>query len=330
MAEAGNNDDGDGRRKLPAQWDSLLEDRSKLFYDGTYEWNGSSGFWDDTGIYHEFNDPNDPEAHPPTPGPVGPFYESEYNEPELDTESMDELAAQESPANTSPCKGKQNLIDPDLETSLAKFLREAMATLLVKGDIHDEAILEDEDDLFAGYPNRERLLGQLEGILVGKWMSQNKLTFGDCYKLCGIKIPDALRANLDIRLADTRSSTTPGRFTESRAMGASEGDSLVECGIGGSSPLADENSDGIEKVAKDKDKANGPNPQEGIKNVDLKDGPSFNSSPLSDCPSDLSDWQVAEQDKGPNRRKHSVDSGIGELHQDNSREIMLTEHRHSD
>lgn len=29
--------------------DSLLSERSELFYNGTYRWNGTDGFWDDTG-----------------------------------------------------------------------------------------------------------------------------------------------------------------------------------------------------------------------------------------------------------------------------------------
>lgn len=28
-------------------WDTLLSERSRKFYDGTYTWNGGEGFWDE-------------------------------------------------------------------------------------------------------------------------------------------------------------------------------------------------------------------------------------------------------------------------------------------
>ena len=35
------------KRKRPAHWDALLTERSMAFYDGTYRWNGTDGFWDE-------------------------------------------------------------------------------------------------------------------------------------------------------------------------------------------------------------------------------------------------------------------------------------------
>lgn len=30
-----------------AHWNALLTERSKKFYDGTYEWDGVDGYWDE-------------------------------------------------------------------------------------------------------------------------------------------------------------------------------------------------------------------------------------------------------------------------------------------
>jgi hypothetical protein len=43
MVGTGMSSDGGSR----AHWDNLLTERSKKFYDGTYRWDGSEGFWDE-------------------------------------------------------------------------------------------------------------------------------------------------------------------------------------------------------------------------------------------------------------------------------------------
>lgn len=47
-----------------------------------------------------------------------------------------------------------------------------------------------QQDQFVNHPEKERLLGRLEGILVGQWAERQGLTLKECYESCGISVPD--------------------------------------------------------------------------------------------------------------------------------------------
>ena len=54
-------------------------------------------------------------------------------------------------------------------------------------------------DLYAGHVDRERLIGRVEGALVGQWAEQTGLGLRECYKLCGIPDKEAVDAGHAIK-----------------------------------------------------------------------------------------------------------------------------------
>jgi hypothetical protein len=54
-------------------------------------------------------------------------------------------------------------------------------------------------DLYAGQVDRERLLGRVEGALVGQWAEHTGLGLRECYRLCGIPDKEAVLAGHAIK-----------------------------------------------------------------------------------------------------------------------------------
>jgi hypothetical protein len=192
-----------------AHWNELLTERSRKFYDGTYQWVGGEGFRDEQGgetctcviltytlihciVYHRFNDENDLEGRPPTPGPVSP--PSDFGDDAVD-----------SPKTVSGIKTPDSIEEPKIVTNRPVSIRPLLSNAIlqntadniimhIKGGSYKPTI--PHEDLYAGHPYRERLLGRVEGILVGQWAEQTGLGLKECYRLCGISAADAVLASL--------------------------------------------------------------------------------------------------------------------------------------
>jgi hypothetical protein len=72
------------------------------------------------------------------------------------------------------------------------------------------------DDLFVGYPDRERLLGQVEGMVIGQHVLSEGQTLVDSYQLCGLEMPSALLDEVSKYLMEEAS----GGEAEARASSA--------------------------------------------------------------------------------------------------------------
>ncbi|KAL5455975.1 hypothetical protein PMIN07_006868 [Paraphaeosphaeria minitans] len=193
-AESRDRAASSAKRKHPDHWDGLLSNRSMLFYDGTYKWDGTDGFWDDTGIHHGFNDPNDPEACPPTPRPVGTWLEDDEDVRVVEGECGDLSAAgnQEETLRRDRAQVLNNSVHVDF---LAKFTREGSKTVLIDGNVHKQKLL--QDNLFVGHPDRQRVLGQIQGIIIGRQVLVDGHNLVDSYKLCDMEVPFASLADVD-------------------------------------------------------------------------------------------------------------------------------------
>jgi hypothetical protein len=227
-------------RKHPAHWDGLLSERSKLFYDGTYTWDGSDGFWDDTGsespgieairvreaalmltlilpVHHVFNDPDDPESAPPTPRPVGRWFDEDEEAP-VDEGRSDDMHV---PANGDHALLRDRAQAPTNSVHLGfltRFTREGSKAILSNDDVRKQTLL--RDDLFVDYPDRERLLGQIEGMVIGQHVLVDGQTLVDSYKLCGLEIPSALLDEVNGYAVDEAS----GGEAEARASSTTGGE----------------------------------------------------------------------------------------------------------
>ncbi|KAL1602832.1 hypothetical protein SLS60_006253 [Paraconiothyrium brasiliense] len=256
MAEANSPDQDStattGIWKHPAHWDDLLTPRSVLFYDGTYTWDGTNGFWDDNGIHHDFDDPADPEAYPPTPRPVGLWLEDDGTQNAKD-------ASGEMPALDDPDfalhHGTQESMHPTRLNIFSKFTQERPKATLIKDNVYRKTLL--QDDLFVGHAD-------LNQLVEGQYLS-------DSYKLCGMKIPSAV-------------------YTEANSYALNPARSAA----------AD------------------------AKEADLSQGSPFGSSPFSDCPSDLSNWEIE------NQVKHSYSAVTPKTDPEHDTEVATHENREED
>ena len=97
------------------------------------------------------------------------------------------------------------------------------------------------DDLFLGHPDRERLRGRFEGIIMASRKHGTEASIADCYRLCGMPEPKETRAPTNSPLSKMK--LTPPKSAVNTPQKESEP------------------------------------PKEPTK------------SPLSDCPSDISEWE---------------------------------------
>ncbi|KAF2444340.1 hypothetical protein P171DRAFT_31112 [Karstenula rhodostoma CBS 690.94] len=160
---------------------------------------------------------------------------------------------------------------------LARFTQESSKTVLINGNVSKQRLL--RDGLFVGQLNRERLLGQVEGMLVGQQVLVDGHSLIDSYKLCGMEVPSALLAEVD-----------GGAFDPAQD-------------IAEPSSMSGDGAD-ISSVGRDVNQLDVSNEDVQIKSeggrADAKEGDfarelSLGSSPLSECPSDLSDWEMNDQ-----------------------------------
>ncbi|KAF2827499.1 hypothetical protein CC86DRAFT_405623 [Ophiobolus disseminans] len=131
-----------------------VSEHSRKFYDGTYKLM-ANGFTNELGIYRAF-DCYDPDARAPTPlPPVFPDDEDQYG----------------------------GLFQPAVNTSRLKGLTDSHV-----------GNTELPDELFLGHPDRERLRGKFEGILLASKKTGTPAALLDCYRICGMPYPEEPRS----------------------------------------------------------------------------------------------------------------------------------------
>lgn len=157
--------------------------------------------------------------------------------------------------------GMSELTSPSWPSILANLVADSETSMLINGKMHKKTSL--RDDVFLGHPDRERLLGQIEGMLVGKHMVEKKLCLEDAYKFCGMRVPTALLVEVGNRASVAASKSheaqTETVVEQAKHMSVEVGE-ILHCDPDVGTIVAQET------------------PLEG--------------SPLSDCPSSLSDWEV--------------------------------------
>jgi hypothetical protein len=129
--------------------------------------------------------------------------------------------------------------------------------------IDDNSVTILEKDLFPGYEDRERLIGKVEGMQLVHRQAGTGISLAECYKLCGMAYPEEVQS--------TESGRCIKRETTSRVS-----TEIVKNAEPAFSPLS-EPLDSLRKLKTPKKRK-----QES------------SISPLSDCPSDLSNWDVGE------------------------------------
>ncbi|KAF9731474.1 hypothetical protein PMIN06_000420 [Paraphaeosphaeria minitans] len=278
-AESRDRAASSAKRKHPDHWDGLLSNRSMLFYDGTYKWDGTDGFWDDTGIHHGFNDPNDPEACPPTPRPVGTWLEDDEDVRVVEGECGDLSAAgnQEETLRRDRAQVLNNSVHVDF---LAKFTREGSKTVLIDGNVHKQKLL--QDNLFVGHPDRQRVLGQIQGIIIGRQVLVDGHNLVDSYKLCDMEVPFASLADVDGHALIAASNA--GAETRTVSIDEEEFQGMVSKDINEPKLLHED----FQMKTEDERAI------DATETKFAKEFP-FGSSPLSECPSDLSDWEMEDK-----------------------------------
>ncbi|KAF1977182.1 hypothetical protein BU23DRAFT_322609 [Bimuria novae-zelandiae CBS 107.79] len=156
-----------------------------------------------TTVYHKFNDPDDPEGIPPTPKPIGQgdLWREEESENDVAGEESDDV-----PTNSTGADGVREALAP-----VGSFPSSMLPTVeldngqssMFGSEIHELALR--KEDLFLGHPDRERLLGQVEGMLVAKYMSERNVGVEEAFRLCRVEIPPALVAELKRCAVDAHS-----------------------------------------------------------------------------------------------------------------------------
>ncbi|KAF2685558.1 hypothetical protein K458DRAFT_387517 [Lentithecium fluviatile CBS 122367] len=294
MKRAGMRGGGDNDRSRD-HWDELLTERSRKFYDGTYEWDGSDGFWDENRVYHKFNDPNDPEGRPPTPRPVSPL-KLEDEDADADTMHADSPKTVSrgvtTPGSLEGPKGNTNRL-PSIRPLLPKSILENTEDNIImhlNGSAYKPTI--PHKDLYTNNPNRERLFGRIEGMLVGQWAERTGLSLQDCYKLCGIPITEALLAKLAMKDWDEKQPWDKTKLATSNTPFDGE-KHLKEMRARNADPmdLGAMNEALIGHYDKDTSARGG---------AGQKDEADSSDDPFSSCPSDLSDWDVDDLVRDPN------------------------------
>lgn len=171
-------------------------------------------------VYHAFGDPDDPDAEPPTPGvPQSPLSNWDPADHGLDSSPVPGLRGGGSSPAIDPASlpfepisldtvaaslSPQRSHDDRVETPMiagAKIQHLLSSNLLKKKEhlglvpiTNSQTVLKTvpREDLFPGHPDRERLIGRLEGILIGHWHGKEGLPLEKCYALCDVASPDEI------------------------------------------------------------------------------------------------------------------------------------------
>ncbi|KAF2660623.1 hypothetical protein K491DRAFT_674566 [Lophiostoma macrostomum CBS 122681] len=163
-----------GRAPSAMQLD-LLTERSRKFYDGTYEWVGFEGFMDEKGVYRHFSDT--PDARPPTPLPPSPLSDDEEDDADRQTSSCFALN-----------DDNDSRLDITHSTPPALFSNHLLQQKGVPAGktLPRSDLFLDKDEI-----SRTRLIGRLEGMLIGLWLGRG-LSLADAYQKVGLEYPDAI------------------------------------------------------------------------------------------------------------------------------------------
>lgn len=211
--------------------------------------------------------------------------------------------------------------------ALNQFLNREQHTLVLRGKPHITTIL--QDDLFAGHPQQGRLLGRLEGMLVTQWTQRTGVTLRESYQLCGLAAPDAILEAMDesaekpaqelsILSVDGEASVeehagfyTEGFFTPPTGLDDIE---MMQGVDGGTTKpctrvcvlrkrgllTADDGwIDVQEQIPGEQSQTDAGELPQTAAGEQNQTSPAPDSSPLSDCPSDLSEWDVADKVRWP-------------------------------
>ncbi|KAJ4348325.1 uncharacterized protein N0V89_009699 [Didymosphaeria variabile] len=244
-------------------------------------------------LHHDFNDTNDPEAYPPTPHPVGLWLEEE-DDMQMAKDASGEMPAPEDSNDALLHGGTQEPMHLDHVNFLGKSTREGSKATPMNGNVNRKTLL--RDDLFEGHPDHERLLGQVEGMIVGRHVLVKGQYPAHNYKLCGTEMSSALLAEVDGHALD------PARGAGAEKPAASHIDGKIPDSV---------SKDSGQLVALE----NAQTTSDGVRAVDAKEaefaegspfGSPFGSSPFSDVPSDLSEWEVEDQVKSSYRAETPV------------------------
>lgn len=244
-------------------------------------------------VYHDFNDANDPEAYPPTPRPVGLWLEEDDEGRDAEGKSGETCAAekQDGPLLSDGAQDEKKAIQVDF---LAKFTKEGPKVVLVDGSVKKQRLL--RDDLFVGHPDRERLLGQIEGMALGQQVLIHGHSLIDSYKLCGMATPSALLAEVNAAAVETGADAGEvSNMSEDREEDVNNDTDILKVLDEDVKTDVEGEQEGMSDVRRTRRVDTDLRLPTGAEAVDLEGGLSLKSSPLSDCPSDLSEWQVDDQ-----------------------------------
>ncbi|CAO2656226.1 Nn.00g050290.m01.CDS01 [Neocucurbitaria sp. VM-36] len=271
---------------------TALTKRSRKFYDGTYKWD-AEGFVDDNGVYRGF-DCYDPASRAPTPLP--PWFPGDSEDDSTKQTTTIQRNERRLTAHLNPVLNGPTLPRYDkrmAESTMAQS--EAMTngvgdgqsvtmprtfTLSSCSSSKDGPVPVCQDELFCGHTNREQLISKMEGILIACRHTGIELSREECHRLCGIT--DSTKG---VKETYNREAVLPGSPGEEQI--AAHESNEQKCSRA-TIHVLDADKDTVFEL---RESAKRQSPRHG-------DEGSKRDSDFSDCPSDLSDWDVEGQVNG--------------------------------